>query len=108
MSNPSWPPEGHIAVGNYAFAPPLVPTELQLEQAEEFVFTQPTFQKLEEEYRRRNVIRLAIAAASSVLLGETESSAQLNVIPLIGGMVQMTTTRHEGTPVHSYTLMDGM
>lgn len=100
-----WPPEGFVAIGNYAFEPPYVPTELQLEQAEQFVFTDPTFANLDESQRRRNVIRLAIAAASSDTMGAQEGSTQRNYIPLIGGGVQMETARHEGTPVHTYIVL---
>jgi hypothetical protein len=102
---PGWPPEGYTAVGEYAFAPPCVPSELQVEQAEQFVFTQPAFMSLEEAQRRRNVIRLAIAAASNFMLPSQEGAIQKNFVPLIGGIVEMTIERHEETPVFTYNLL---
>ena len=110
MSNPTpakWPPEGHVAVGEYAFAPPYIPTELQVEQAEEFVFSHASFEPLQESDRRRNVIRLAIAAASDFMLPQQGGRDQKNYVPLIGGIVEMTTSRHEGSPIISYTLLGG-
>jgi hypothetical protein len=102
----SFPPKGFVAVGEYAFAPPYVPTELQVEQAEQFVFTQPAFLSLGEAQRRRNVIRLAIAAATNFMLPSQEGATQKNFVPLIGGIVEMTIERHDETPVFSYKMLD--
>lgn len=106
MTNrPDWAPEGAVVIGNYAFEPPYVPTELQLEQAEQFIFTESRFEALEESMRRRNVIRLAIAAASNFMMPDEEGALLTNIVPLIGGVVQMTIERHEGSPVLTYSLL---
>ena len=102
-----WPPEGFIVIGDYAFEPPLVPSELQLQQAEEFVFTQVVFENLREGQRRRNVIRLAIAAAADTMLSLEEGSVQKNFVPLLGGVVEMTSQRHDESSVISYKLLGG-
>jgi hypothetical protein len=104
---PNFPPEGFVAVGEYAFKPPFVPSELQVQQAEEFVFTQPSFMELKEAQRRRNVIRLAMSAATNFMLPVQEGSTQQNFVPLIGGIVQMTIERHDETPVVTYHLLGG-
>lgn len=104
-ATPSWPPEGYTVIGNYAFEPPTVPTELELEQAEQFVFTEPSFEGLDEGQRRRNVMRLAIAAATSETVGIEEDSSHIKYIPLIGTGVQMNSRLHEGTIVHTYSIL---
>lgn len=106
MKENKWPPEGFVEVGKYAFKPPFIPELQQVEQAEQFVFTHPNFLELGENQRRRNVIRLAIAAASNFILGEEEGDKQLSFIPLIGGLARMTTIRHEGTATFSYDMVE--
>lgn len=104
--NNNWPPEGFVAVGDYAFEPPFVPTEDQISQAEDFIFTNPAFEELNEDQRRINIIRLARAAATSFMLGPEEGDKEQSFVVLSGGVTQLTTTRHEGTPIFSYKLVN--
>ncbi|GEM_PF-4328419 len=105
MTEERWPPEGYVAVGSYAFEPPFISTEQQVEQAEQFIFTQPHFVELEESQRRRNVVRLAMATASCFMLGSAEGSQQHNLVSLIGGNAIVVTERHEGTATFTYRLI---
>jgi len=103
-----WPPEGHEAVGDYAFAPPDVPTAEQVEEAEMFVFSSAAFAKIDESQRRRNVIRLAINSISAEqAVGQEEGSQSTGTIPLIGGVVAIiTSVRHEGSVIRRYEIQE--
>lgn len=98
---PPWPPEGYTEVGSYAFGGPFIPTVDQVEEAEEFVFGNPTFENLEEEQRRRNVIRLAIHHATT----EAFRGKGLGLIPLIGANVEVKFRDEDGVAVREYHIV---
>ncbi len=104
----NWHQEDLVCVGDYAFSPPFVPTINQIEDAEMFIFSHPVFFELEEGQRRRNVIRLAIDAASAEQsLPVEENSRHISVIPLIGDVVvNVISARHEGIVVRSFEVQD--
>jgi hypothetical protein len=102
--NNRWPPEGHEAVGDYAFAPPNVPSLEQVEEAEMFIFSNAAFSRIDESQRRRNVIRLAVNSVSTEqTVGQEEGSQSTSTIPLIGNVtVLVTSVRHDGSVISHY------
>jgi hypothetical protein len=106
MQDKEWPPDGYTAVGDYAFAPPFIPTEEHIERAEQFIFIDSSFIELKEEERRRNVIRLAVAAATCIVLDTREGDRLYDFVPLIGGKTaKITIERHDDSPIFTYELL---
>lgn len=98
-----WPPEGFVAVGDYAFSKELVPTQEQVEDAEIFIFARPEFAELEERQRRLSVTRLAIAAAHGAK-GALERGRSTGIVPLYapGFVAIVESIVHEGSVITSY------
>lgn len=100
--------EDLVQVGDYLFSPNVVPSIEQIEEAEMFVFSHPAFAEIEEEQRRRNVIRLVIdSVVAEQGLESGKISQQTSVIPLIGGVVITATyICHEGVVVKNYEIQE--
>lgn len=100
--------EDLVQVGDYLFSPNVVPSIEQIEEAEMFVFSYPAFAEIEEEQRRRNIIRLVIdRVIAEQGLESGKISQQTSVIPLIGGVIITATyTRYEGIVVKNYEIQE--
>ena len=99
-------PEGYMAVGAYGFKPPFVPTITQVEEAEEFIFTNPIFADLTEEHRRRNVIRLAMNISiidPQVVESPIPRTDKItSMVVLTNGIIEINATMNDGVMVREY------
>lgn len=104
-----WPPDGCTAVGDYAFSGNMTPSLQQVEDAEIYVFTHPDFVDLSEDQRRRNVVRLAMAAGAANSSPAVRAGIeQISLVPLIGGhVVVIKSYLYEGVVVSSYSTDSG-